>query len=148
MHTKFWLIDVNQSWKSENTKIVVILLWFLGTCALSFCFAGLIQLVHCDACSTQVKPRRSKVPRYHVSGDKFAVHSFTVSNRVEHTSQRTSCSGPAKQNGSAQVPKNQIEYRYDFGISSLIFRIDWRLTSVIYVYIYILCHVQNTLLSF
>ena len=38
MHTKFWLIDVNQSWKSENTEIVAIIIWFLGTCALPFLF--------------------------------------------------------------------------------------------------------------
>ena len=75
---------------------------FLGASVLPFCdifvFAGPIQLVHCDACSTQVKPRGSEVPRYLVSSEKFAVLGFTVTHAC--------CTGPAKQNGSAPVPGN------------------------------------------
>ena len=42
--------------------------------------------------------RYSRLPRPHVSGDKFAVHSsFTVSTHVEHPSQRIKSTGPAKQ---------------------------------------------------
>ena len=54
--------------------------------------------MHCDACSTQVKQRGSEVPRYLVSGEKFAVLGFTVTHAC--------CTGPAKQNGSAPVPGN------------------------------------------
>ena len=65
-----------------NTKFLAILIRFLGTnCALPICLRwanGPIQLVHCDACSTRVKPRRSEVPRYLVSGEKYAVRGFTV----------------------------------------------------------------------
>ena len=110
----FVTIKIIMEWKWEfnNIKFVVILIRFLGTCALPFCdffvFAEPIQLVHCDTCSTQVKPRRSEVPRYLVSGEKYAVHGFTVSARVEHVSQRTSCTGPAKQNGSVHVPQNRM----------------------------------------
>ena len=74
-----------------------------------------------------------------MSGDKFAVHehSFTVSTCVEHTSQRTSCTAwPSETKWQRTGSWESDEYCYDFGISSLNFRIDWRLTSVIYVYIY------------
>ena len=60
------ILDVN------NTEFVAVLVRFLGASALPFC----------DLCSTQVKPRGSedKVPWYLVSGEKFAVLSFTVTH--------------------------------------------------------------------
>ena len=48
--------SINPENQRTNTEIVAILIWFLGlgTCALTFCFAGPVQLVRCDVCSTRV----------------------------------------------------------------------------------------------
>ena len=46
----------------NNTEFVVILIRFLGAGTLPFCFAGPIQLAHCDACSRQIS--QGAVPRY------------------------------------------------------------------------------------
>ena len=46
--------SINPANQRTNTEIVAILIWFLGTCALPFCFAGPVQLVRCDVCSTRV----------------------------------------------------------------------------------------------
>ena len=89
-----------------------------------FVFAGPIQLVYCDACSTQVKPRHSEVPRYLMSGEKYAVHGFTVSTRVEHASQRTSCTGPAKTKWQRTRSSESDEYHYKFGVIKLYFTSD------------------------
>ena len=100
--------NVNQSWKSENTEIVAILIWFLGTCVLPFCFTGPVQLVRCDVCSTRVltvKLCTANLSPLTWYRGTFLRLGFTC---VEHASQCTSCIGPAKQNGSAQVPKNQM----------------------------------------
>ena len=70
--------------------------------------------MHCDTCSTQVKPRRSEVPRYLVSGEKHAVHGFTVTAHVEHASQRTSCTGPAKTKWQRTRSSESDEYHYEF----------------------------------
>ena len=43
----------------------------------------------------EAKAQRS-LSRYLVSGEKYAVHGFTVTAHVEHASQHTSCTGPAK----------------------------------------------------
>ena len=43
----------------------------------------------------KAKAQRS-LSRYLVSGEKYAVHGFTVTAHVEHASQHTSCTGPAK----------------------------------------------------
>ena len=65
----------------NNTEFVAVLIRFLGASVLPFCdffvFAGSIRLVHCYACSTQVKPRGSEVLRYLMSGEKLAVLCFT-----------------------------------------------------------------------
>ena len=89
-----------------------------------FVFAGPIQLVHCDTCSTQVKPRRSEVPRYLVSGEKYAVHGFTVSTHVEHASQRTSCIGPAKTKWQRTRSSESDEYHNEFGVIKFYFTSD------------------------
>ena len=46
--------SINPENQRTNTEIVAILIRFLGTCALPFCFAGPVQLVRCDVCSTRV----------------------------------------------------------------------------------------------
>ena len=81
-----------------------------------FVFAGPIQLMHCDTCSTQVKPRRSEVPRYLVSGEKYTVHGFTVTAHVEHASQRTICTGPAKTKWQRTRSSESDEYHYEFDV--------------------------------
>ena len=43
----------------------------------------------------KAKAQQSQL-RYLVSGEKYAVHGFTVTAHVEHASQHTSCTGPAK----------------------------------------------------
>ena len=57
----------------------------------------------------KAKAQRSP-SRYLVSGEKYAVHGFTVTAHVEHASQHTSCTGAAqrKQNGSVPVPQNRM----------------------------------------
>ena len=45
-----------------NTEIVAILIWFLGTCALPFCFAGPVQLVHSELVAAHVISRDFAAP--------------------------------------------------------------------------------------
>ena len=74
-----------------------------------FVFAGPIQL----CTETHV------VPRYLVSGEKYAVHGFTVSTRVEHAqvvlAQR-------KQNGRVPVPKNRMSITTNLVLLTFILR--------------------------
>ena len=44
------------------TEFVVTLLRFLGAGTLPFCFAGAIQLAHCDACSMQISQGAARSP--------------------------------------------------------------------------------------
>ena len=87
-----------------------------------FVFAGPLQLVHCDTCSTQVKPRRSEVSRYLVSSEKYAVHGFTVMPvlNMRH-SQRTSCTGPVKTKWQRSLSSESDEYHYEFGVIKFYF---------------------------
>ena len=115
----------------NNVKFVAILIRFLGTCALLFCLRWAntaCALWH--GCSTQVKPRRSEIPRYLVSGEKYAVHGFTVSAHVEHASQRTSCTGPAKTTWQRTRSSESDEYHYEFGVIKFYFTSDiWKITK-------------------
>ena len=100
--------SINPENQRTNTEIVAILIWFWGTCAKPFCFAGPVQLVRCDVCSTRVLTVKlctaNLSPLTWYRGTLLRL-GFTC---VEHASQCTSCIGPVKQNGSAQVPKNQM----------------------------------------
>ena len=86
-----------------------------------FVFAGPIQLMHCDTCLTQVKPRRREVPQYLVSSEKYAVHGFMVTAHVEHASQRTSCTGPAKTKWQRTRSSESDEYHYEFDVINSLF---------------------------
>ena len=94
-------VTVKKNPDVNNTEFVAMLVWFLGASALPFCdfFFCCLRWAG-DACSTQVKPRGSEVPRYLVSGEKCAVLGFTVTHAC--------CTGPAKQNGSAPIPGSRI----------------------------------------
>ena len=72
--------------------------------------------MHCDTCSKQVKPRRSEVPRYHVSGEKYTVLGFTVTAHVEHASQCTSCTDPVKTKWQRTRSSESDEYHYEFDV--------------------------------
>ena len=93
----------------NNIEFVAILIRFLGTCALPFCLRWANTLVHCDTCSTQVKPRRSEFPRYLVSGEKCTL--CTALRLVPMLNMRHSAQvvlAQWKQNGSVPVPQNRM----------------------------------------
>ena len=103
--------SINPENQRTNTEIVAILIWFLGTCALPFCFAGPVQLVRCDVCSTRVLTVKlctaNLSPLTWYCGTLICCALALPVLNMRH-SECTSCIGPAKQNGSAQVPKNQM----------------------------------------
>ena len=84
----------------------------LGASALPFCdflvFTGPVWLVHCDACSTQVKPRAAKSRDISWVARSSLCSALRLPMHVEHVPRCTCCTGPAKQNGSAPVPGSQI----------------------------------------
>ena len=61
----------------------------------------------------KAKAQRS-LSRYLMSGEKYAVHGFTVTAHVEHASQHTSCTGPAKTKWQRTRSSESDEYHYEF----------------------------------
>ena len=125
--------SINPENQRTNTEIVAILIWFLGTCALPFLFrwasttCALWRTCMFNT-GTNRKAMHSELVAAHVISRDFAAPWLYLC---------CTCVTVYKMYWPSETKMAAHRFLSDFGVSSLIFRIDWR-QSIRILYAFVL----------
>ena len=141
INVNYWRqTSINPENQRTNTEIVAILIWFLGTCALPFLFrwasttCALWRMFNTGTNRKAVRAQRT----CRRSRD-IAVLCCALALPVLNMRHSDKLYWPSETKMAAHrfLRIRWVSYRYNFGVSSLVFRIDWR-QSIRILYAFVL----------